>query len=235
MAGDVTDGDPPVATEPVAPAAADSTDRTHQSDGHPHRLRFFALYAGLAAVLIAAIAGVVIFASHSISPGPRWSTWKPNGGGLGAAKQIADHVASAYHLPSGEQLVDVIAKAPSVSPASTVTIPIHYLAVRGTKGRADSIYPVSSSDSVMYSLCGLGASCSIAKGKASVERGRLVRREIFELALYTFKYVGSVKNVIAFMPPTPGASPKYVVYLRKDDLKAQLEQPLATTLAPKAP
>jgi hypothetical protein len=87
----------------------------------------------------------------------------------------------------------------------------------------------------MYSLCGLGTSCSIATGKASVERGRLVRREIFELALYTFKYVGGVKNVIAFMPPQPGASPKYVVYLRKDDLKAELGKPLVTTLAAKTP
>ena len=55
----------------------------------------------------------------------------------------------------------------------------------------------------MYSLCGLGASCSIATGTPSVERGELVRREILELALYTFKYVGGIENVIAFMPP-PG-------------------------------
>jgi len=233
MAEDLTKAEAPVA--PVAPEAPAASVVPAQPSGQPHRARFLLIYAALGAILVAAIVGVVLFASHSISPGPRWSAWKPSGGGLGAATQIADHVSSAYHLPSGEQLVDVIAKAPSVSPASTVTIPIHYLAVRGTKGRADSIYTVSSSDSVMYSLCGLGASCSIAKGKASVERGRLVRREIFELALYTFKYVGSVKNVIAFMPPTPGASPKYVVYLRKDDLKAQLKQPLATTLAPKAP
>ena len=219
----------------ATPAAPPAPAGTTAPVTHPHRLRFLFLYAALGAVLAAAIAGVVIFANQSVNPGPRWSSWKPGGGGLGAAKQIAEHVSAAYHLPSGEQLVDVIAKAPSVSPASTVTIPIHYLAVRGTKGHSDTIYPVSSEDSVMYSMCGLGASCSIAKGKASVERGRLVRREIFELALYTFKYVGGVKNVIAFMPPQPGASPKYVVYLRKDDVKAQLKQPLATTLAPKAP
>jgi hypothetical protein len=161
--------------------------------------------------------------------------WKPSGGGLGASKQIAEHVGAAYHLPGGEQMVDVIAQAPSVSPASTVQIPIHYLAIRGTKAQGDQVTTVSSTDSVMYSLCGLGASCAIAKGKASVERGRLVRREIYELALYTFKYVGGVKNVIAFMPPQPGAAPKYVVYLRRDDLKDQLKQPLVTTLAAKAP
>ncbi len=201
----------------------------------PHRLRFFLIYGALAAILAAAVVGVVIFANRSINPGPAWSSWKPSGGGLGASKQIADHVAQTYRLPTGEQLVDVIAKAPSVSPANTVTIPIHYLAIRGAKGVGDQLSAVSSSDSVMYSLCGLGASCSIAKGKASVERGRLVRREILQLALYTFKYVGGVKNVIAFMPPQPGASPKYVVYLRKNDLKAELKKPLATTLAAKTP
>jgi hypothetical protein len=234
VATDLTSGGaapaPESAPEPAHPAASSAG-----LVSRPHLFRFGLIYGGLGAVLVAAIAGVAIFASNSISPGPRWSTWKPSGGGLGASKQIAEHVAAAYHLPGGEQMVDVIAKAPSVSPASSVTIPIHYLAVRGTKGQGDQITTVSSSDSVMYSLCGLGASCAIAKGKATVERGRLVRREIFELALYTFKYVGGVKNVIAFMPPQPGAAPKYVVYLRKDDLEDQLKQPLVTTLAAKVP
>ena len=87
----------------------------------------------------------------------------------------------------------------------------------------------------MYSLCGLGQSCAIATGKPSVERGTLVRREILELALYTFKYVGGVKSVIAFMPPALGTQPKYVVYLSKDDVKPQLKTPLAQTLGPKVP
>jgi hypothetical protein len=226
-----------VAADLTGTDAASSTPAPQPSPSvaRPHRLRFAIIYGGLAAVVVAALVGVGVFATRSISPAPAWSSWKPTGGGQGAAKQIADHVARTYRLPSGEQLVDVISKAPSVSPASTVTIPIHYLAIRGTKGQGDQISTVSSTDSVMYSLCGLGSSCSIATGKASVERGRLVRREIMELALYTFKYVGGVKNVLAFMPPQPGASPKYVVYLRKDDLKAQLSKPLDTTLAAKTP
>jgi hypothetical protein len=231
LTGSETAPAPEAAPEPAHPAAQAPPPPAVR----PHMLRFGLIYGGLGAVLVLAIVGVAIFASRSINPGPRWSAWKPSGGGLGASKQIAEHVAARYHLPGGEQMVDVIAKAPSVSPASTVTIPIHYLAVRGTKGQGDQITSVSPTDSVMYSLCGLGASCAIAKGKASVERGRLVRREIVELALYTFKYVGGVKNVIAFMPPQPGASPKYVVFLRKDDLEEQLKQPLVTTLAAKVP
>jgi hypothetical protein len=87
----------------------------------------------------------------------------------------------------------------------------------------------------MYSLCGLGASCAIATGKASVARGTLVRREILELALYTFKYVGGVSHVIAFMPPKAGAAPTVATYLQNSDVSQELKLPLAQTLSPKAP
>ncbi len=220
------------APTPAAPAA-DSSRHMLQM---PHRYRFFVVYGILALALGAAAAGVAIFASRSISPAPKWSAWRPSGGGLGAERQIADHVAPGYRLPSGAQLVDVIAKAPSVTPGKQ-TIPIHYVAIRGTKGAVtpDHIFGVSSSDSVMYSLCGLGTNCSIATGTPSVARGRLVRREILELALYTFKYVGGVQNVVAFMPPQPGSTPQYVVYLRKADLTNELRVPLADTLRSKTP
>ncbi|MDX6486969.1 MAG: hypothetical protein QOF43_2122 [Gaiellaceae bacterium] len=214
--------------EPEAPLVAPRGSRNH-------RRRFALIYGILGAVVLAGIAGVAVFAGRAINPAPTWSTWKPSGGGLGAAKQIAERISVGYHLPSGEQLVDVIAKEPSVSPSNT-SIPIHYIAVRGSKGGGgDSISQISSSDSMMFSLCGLGASCAIEKGKPSVERGTLVRREILELALYTFKYVHGVKHVIAFMPPTPGNQPKYVIYLQKSDLESQLKQPLARTLAKKVP
>jgi hypothetical protein len=215
--------------------AEDVTTEPATSSPSPHRLRFSLIYGGLGAVLVGAIVVLVLYAGKSIAPGPSWSSWKPRGGGEGAAKQIAAHVAQAYRLSSGAQLVDVIAKAPEVSPASTVAIPIHYVAIRGTKGQGDKIVQVSSSNSIMYSLCGLGSSCAIATGKPTVERGTLVRREILELALYTFKYVGGVKSVIAFMPPALGTQPKYVVYLQKDDVKTQLKSPLKETLGPKVP
>lgn len=201
---------------------------------NPHRWRFLFVYGTLAAVLALGLVGVVIYAGRSISPGPTWSAWKPHGGGLGAAKEIAQHVGSGYRLPGGKQLVDVIAKAPSVSPA-TQQIPIHYVAVRGTKGASDAIFPVDSSNSLMFSLCGLGQSCAIATGKATVERGTLVRREILELALYAFKYVGGVSHVIAFMPPALGNQPLYAIYLQKSDLSQELKVPLGRTLSAKVP
>jgi len=226
MATDLTSGDaavpePAPAPKPVAEARM------------PHRHRFVFVYGLLGGVLAVAIAGVVVYAGRSINPAPRWSTWHPSGGGLGAAKQIADAVGKSYRLPNGSQLVDVIAKAPSV-PGQSGPVPIHYFAIHGAKG-ADQIYAVSSSDSIMFSLCGLGQSCSIATGKPSVARGTLVRREVLELALYTFKYVGGVKSIVAFMPPSTGTARQYAVFLQKNDLKNELKTPLAQTLSSRTP
>jgi len=62
-----------------------------------------------------------------------------------------------------------------------------------------------------------------------------VRREILELALYTFKYVGGVQHVIAFIPQTLNTKSKFVVYLQRNDLGDRLKQPLVTSLGPKVP
>jgi hypothetical protein len=214
-------------------------DASRPPTDRPPRLyprRFALVYGVLGAAAAAAVAGLVIALSHVgvVGGGPAWSAWKPSGGGLGAAKEIADHVGGTYRLANGDQLVAVIAKAPAVSPGNQ-TIPVHYVAIAGSGGKADEIISVSSSNSVMYQLCGLGSACSISSGKPSVARGTLVRREILELALYTFKYVGGIDNVIALMPPVPGSQPQYVVYLRKADVSGELKQPLAQTLGPKVP
>ena len=221
---------------------AEHAEHTHTSARHssrprraPHRPRFFIVYTILALALGLAVSGVVIYAGRSINPAPKWSAWKPSGGGLGAAKQIASHIGGTYHLPSGQQLVDVIAETPSVSPDATQQVPIHYVALRGAKGVVDNVVPVDSSNAVSYSLCGGGSSCAIASGKPSVARGTLVRREILELALYTFKYVGGIKNIIAFMPPPSGQQPTLAVYLQKTDFSQLLKHPLDQTLNPKVP
>jgi len=219
----------PAPAAPVAPPPSEPR-RTPRL----YRRRFLLVYTLLGAALGGAAAGIVLALGADIGASTPWSTWRPTASGISAARQIAEHVAPRYRLPNGKQLVDVIAKAPSVSPGNQ-TIPVRYVAVRGSKGHQDEIVDVSASNSVMFSLCGLGPSCSIATGTPSVARGRLVRREILELALYTFKYVGGIEHVIAFMPPQPGTTPRYVVYLRREDLAAELRRPLSATLAAKTP
>jgi hypothetical protein len=219
-----------VLTQPSEPDPAPAT-----SEGHPYGRRFTLLYAFLGLAVLAAIGGIVLAATGGhVGAGPAaWSSWKPADSGQNGAKQIAAHVAREYHLPSGAQLVEVFAKPPSVSPGSQ-NIPLHYVVKQG-KGQNGEPIAISSGDTIQYSLCGLGDSCAIATGTPSVQRGTLVRREILELALYTFKYMSGVKNVIAFMPPTPGSTPKYTVFLQRSDLDSQLKVPLTQTLSAKTP
>jgi hypothetical protein len=233
MAEDLTPA-PTEATTPT-PEMTPPARRARISLAGPHRPRFILVYGLLFGVVGFALALVVIYAGRSINPAPQWSSWHPSGGGLGAAKQIAENVGKSYRLPNGDQLVDVIAKAPSVSPGSGQSIPLHFIAVQGIKGTASRDYQITPSNSVDYDLCGLGPGCSISSGKPTVARGTLVRREIFELALYTFKYVGGIDKVVAFMPPPAGSQAQYLVYLQKSDVLDQLKQPLAKTLARKVP
>ena len=234
MASDLTPADAGISAPLAAPAPSPAPAREARP---PHWHRFVFVYGVLGGVLAIAIAGVVIYAGKAITPAPKWSSWHPSGGGLGAAKQIAANVGKEYRLPDGSQLVDVIAKAPSVASGSTAgsgQVPIHFFVIHPSNGN-DQVYPVSSSNSVMYSLCGLGTSCSIATGKPSVARGTLVRREVLELALYTFKYVGGIKSVVAFMPPSSGTAQQYAVFLQKSDLQSELKVPLVKTLRSTTP
>jgi hypothetical protein len=223
LAADLTQAELPPASEPVPRPRA-----------RPHRRRFIFIYALLAAVFACGLVGTVVWAGRAISPPPAWSAWKPSGGGLGAAKQIADHVGAAYRLPSGFQLVDVIAKEPTVS-ADKHEAPLHYIDFRRPRGAGDTYLRIDQSNTLTYSMCGAGPSCSIATGKPSLARGLLVGREILELALYTFKYVGGVDHVIAYLPPAAGKRPTVAIYLDRADFADQLKRPLATTLSQKVP
>jgi hypothetical protein len=183
---------------------------------------------------VAAVVGVVVLAGESSSGSPTWSSWKPTGGGIGAAAQIARHVAPRYRLANKDQLVDVLARPPSLTQGSH-TIPVQIVGVQGRNGKFGEVAQVSPTDSIMYLLCGLGQSCTIATGAPSVARGELVRREILELALYTFKYVPGIDNVLAFMPPAAAKKQAVLIYLRKSDAAAELDKPLDDSLSPTVP
>jgi hypothetical protein len=233
MAGDVIQE---AAVPTVAPITAEP--------GKPkppvlYHSRFVTMYILLGVALVATVVGVVMALGTSISPKQIWSAWKPaNGSADARTSEIAQHTGGQYRLPSGNQMLDVIPKKLTVplvdSSGSTQNVPIAGIVLR-QKGTADKVVVLSSNDSRLFQLCGTGASCAIGEGKASVARGRLVRREALQLALLTFKYVPGVTHVIEFMPPPPGSTPSLVTYFEKPDLKPQLSSPLRTTMSVKAP
>jgi len=238
MAGDlVQDGTVTlegVSTPAQPPAAEPERSRLYSK-------RFIFMYALLGLALAATVFGVVKALDNTITPQKLWSAWKPasNDSSEGRTDQIASHTARQYQLPGGAQMLDVFPKRLTVplvdSSGGSQNVPIAGVVLRGKKGQGDTVAVLQSNDSRLYQLCGTGKACAIGEGKASVARGRLVRREALQLALLTFKYVPNVTHVIEFMPPPPGSQPSLVTYFEKSDLKSQLSQPLASTLSAKTP
>ncbi|HVU76775.1 MAG TPA: hypothetical protein VHC67_04280 [Gaiellaceae bacterium] len=202
------------------------------SSASSYQKRFLLTYIVLGVVLVGATATGVWYATRpGAGPSPAWSTWQPAPGTpTKMTQEIADHVSSEYRLGAGGgQLVTVVPSTPTVT-SGTQKIPINAIAIRKTATSDNGIQIIYSPKSEVYTLCGLGAGCSISTGQATTMRGRLVRREALEMALYTFKFVPSIDSVIAFLPPPPGATATSVVFLQKGNLKQALDLPLHTTL-----
>jgi hypothetical protein len=220
-------------TEPVAAP----TTTTPSGPLTPHTplygIRFGVAYALLAVILgTAAGLAVVLAGDDDAAPSGTWSEWRPQSDGATAQiKEIADFVAQRYRLPSGRQLVGVIPDPLSVQ-TEEGAVPVSDIAIRSGTTEHDVVKIESADDSWMFTLCGLGDRCVIEEGEPSIERARLLRREVLELALYSFHYVESVKSIIAFMPPRNPRTAGSLVYLRRQDLQRNIEQPLSETLLP---
>ena len=194
--------------------------------------RFVVIYALLGVILAGAIAGFVVLVVKPGTSGPAgWSTWAPpHGSTAKMTNEIADHVAHEYRLnKGGAQLVAVVSEPPEVT-SGTHKISISNIAVRETAQTDKGIQIINSGGVWVDQFCGLSPSCAISSGKATVSRGRLVRREALEVALYTFKFVPSISSIVAFMPPPPGSTASTLLYLQKANLTKQLSQPLTKTL-----
>jgi hypothetical protein len=191
-----------------------------------HAPRFRMITGGLVGVAIGALAAAaVLVAGGGPKPGLPWSHWKPSDHGTSTgAEQIARHVAPFYRLPSGDQMVLVTGGPLKVA---DLDLPVH-IAVASGGSTADS--QLVSGRTVMFVLCGLGPRCSIAQGKPSEVRFLLLSREALELALYSFRYLDGVKNVVALLPPAPGKKPTNALFFRRDDLEPALDHPLLATL-----
>lgn len=233
MAEDVTPAPAPDGELPILPTRR---DRARQSS---YRFRFGILYIVLAAIVGAGIGSFVVLATGD---GPAeeeaWSTWRPEGRENAYPTEIANYVASRYRLPSGRQLVGVFAGPAEVQELPIRGVLIQHNATTPTK-RAD-VDAIETGNSVLFNLCGVGRDCSIAEGRPTQARARLLRREALELALYTFKYVDDVDSVIALMPVNLGDpntdedDTSTALFLEKKDFGHQLSSPLQRTLSGQA-
>ena len=88
---------------------------------------------------------------------------------------------------------------------------------------------------LIYRLCGLGPDCAISSGKASEKRHLLLRREALELALYSFRYLTDIRQVVVFMPPALGQKPSQALFFREGDVARVLDRPLTSSLSPRVP
>ena len=188
--------------------------------------RFRMITGALIGIAIGALAATALLRTGG-GPGDRegaaWSAWKPSKDSTtDGAEEIAKFVGGRYRMSSGDQLVLVTGGPLRVA---KLDIPVR-LATRETSGGASEV----KGRTVMYQLCGLGPQCAINKGKPSTTRFLMLRREALELALYSFRYLGGVKNVVALLPPAPGRKPENAMLFRKGDFEAALDRPLAATL-----
>jgi hypothetical protein len=207
-----------------------------------YRSRFSVFYVVLAVIAGAGVGALLVLVGRgSPAPAPAWSAWEPTGSVERRLAQIGDHVSDGYRLPSGKALVAVTyAGGPVVTGPDGSSFQVRAIAVQpdttGGQAEADDINTVNAANAVMYTLCGLGSSCSIAEGKASAERGQLLRREALELALYSFHYLNGADSALVLLPPRADGKAATAVFLEEGDVRSELGQPLDQTLtAPLTP
>lgn len=163
---------------------------------HTRRFRWAvgALFLLGACSLVAALA-LSASGGRASTTGGDWSAWQPTDSGLSGAQEIADFVAPYYRATPSQQLAVVTAVNLS-NPANPLQVAVP------SSGTSGSLVPLPTSSTVVYNLCGIGSKdCSIGAGQPSSNRLLLLRREALELALYTFKYIGSTQSVVAILPP----------------------------------
>lgn len=233
----------PVSTNGVGSTLAQRPEsRADRARRAAYRNRFAVFYVALAVIAGAGVGALLVLVGRgSPAPAAAWASWEPTGSVERRLAQIGDHVGDQYRLPSGKPLVAVTySGAPQVTGPDGSSFQVRAIAVRpdatGGKAEPDAIDTVDASHTVMYTLCGLGTSCSIAEGKPSIARGQLLRREALELALYSFHYLNGVDSTLVLLPPRADGKAATAVFLERGDLRQELRRPLEDSLtAPLTP
>jgi hypothetical protein len=220
--------------EPAVPQPAAVAGSPEATGPAPHRARFGFVLGGLLGILVCAGVAFALLLG-STPPGPagfkladHWSAWEPaTSDPSQGAVQIADHVAGDYRFNDGKQLVGVEGQT------------LHYqslplaVALRASDG---SIHNYGS-NGLLFTLRGQGKDGRLVGEKPSRARHALLRREALELALYSFRYLDGITEVVTLLPPAVSKDKKakpqlQAVYYRPGDLRPQLESPLRQTIDP---
>jgi hypothetical protein len=227
---------PPTSSAVETHAAPPAVRGALTSGGRPpaeartHGFRFGVAYLVLAAVVGAAVGTFILLLGRPEKANVEWSAWQPAANGGFRIQEIADHVGQRYRMSDGRQILVAIPGPPSIADGET-RVPVSGVAKRApiVRSRADFAFTPMGSG-LMYLLCGGGTPRCSLQGQATNERGRMVRREALELALYTFKYVDGIESILTFMPPASGSQDTHALFFQKSDLAAQLARPLTNTL-----
>jgi hypothetical protein len=202
----------------------------------PFRSRFGFLFGALAGIALSAAGAFALLVATQSNDGPKlaenWSAWQPETTRMAdGALEIAEHVGAQYKLSGGTQLVQI----------TTTPLELQGQEIGVAVRPKNSGIELLEGEGLLYILDGLGPNGTLATGAPSEKRGRLLRREALELALYSFRYLEDVTMVAVLIPqsaaqsPTEPPKPRQAVFYRPGDLLPQLQAPLADTLSPRTP
>lgn len=235
---------PVIEAEQARPVEATSArSRAEEARRTGYRTRFAAVYLTLAVVAGGAIGSfVVLLVNPEPAQPPAWSAFKPQGSTTARVDQIVNKIPQSYRRADGTQLVSVSVSAPQgpvLGQDGQSVVPVNVQVIAFEEG--GDYHTVDTGNAVQYTLCGHGQSCTIDTGKDSIDRKVLLQRQALELALYTLKYVDDVGSVTVMLPPsleTTGNTQELqrtALFLRREDVRRELDRPLAATLAAQTP
>jgi hypothetical protein len=184
-------------------------------------------YGLLALAFWVSVAGFVVLIMRPNHSKPLvWSTWKPKAQGLLGAHQISMRIAAHYKGANGAQLVAVQEHGPQVQGLRLEAIGVRRLNQGGQIDPYIGLY--RTDNTLIYAFCGLQANCAL-QGDSTAQRERVLRRAALELALYSFKYLKGVDQVVSLVQSVKVGGTS-AVFLRKSDLVPELKHPLRDTL-----
>jgi hypothetical protein len=180
-----------------------------------HAKKFGLIYLVLiAAGGLAVGLGIKLAADGAPAQPPPWSAFKPTATDVQAVSQIADYVQGQYKQANGKALTEVRG-GPLVMGSQAVDLAVRKDAVSTTVSSVAGL-------TAEYNMCGNANSCSVPKGVSPQRAGVLTRREAYQLAMLTFKYVDTVSNVVVLMPPLVKSTKARAIFIRRSDVQRDL-------------